>query len=393
MKKAFRQMIQHDASGGIILVVAAVLALVFANSSLQAFYQNFLNLPVTIQIGAFQIAKPLVLWVNDGLMAIFFFLVGLEIKRETLVGQLSSPQQMILPIVACLAGIVFPALVYFWFNGGDPVAIRGWAIPTATDIAFALGIFSLFGRSLPAALKLFLLSVAIMDDIGAVIIIALFYSHDLSTLSLAIAFIGLLVLLMMNHFSIRKQGAYILVGMIVWAAVLKSGVHATLAGFAVAWFIPLKTRDEEGYSMLRHLEHVLQPWVAFLILPVFAFANAGVYLLDASIADFLNPVTLGIVFGLFVGKQFGIFGACWLIVKLKLAKLPAGTSWTQMYGTAVLCGIGFTMSLFIGLLAFEHQGLDYQASVKVGVLMGSIISAIIGALVMRLSISRSRLSL
>jgi len=381
MPKVFREMVQHDAAGGLLLVVAAALALVMANTPLASTYNGWLNLPVSVQFGEFNIAKPLLLWVNDGLMAIFFFLVGLEIKREILEGHLSSKDQIILPGVAAIAGIVAPAIVYAWFNQQNTISIQGWAIPSATDIAFALGVFSLFGKTLPLTLKLFLLSVAIFDDIGAIIIIALFYSQDLSTTSLIVALSGLAILFLMNRFAVRYQAAYLLLGLVVWTAVLKSGVHATLAGFAVAWFVPLNVRNEDGHPMLKHLEHGLQPWVAFFILPLFAFSNAGVNFVGISFEEFLNPITLGIALGLFVGKQLGIFGACWLTVKSGLAQLPSGTTWGQLYGVSLLCGIGFTMSLFIGSLAFEQYDASYHNSVKIGVLIGSIMSAIVGSYV------------
>ena len=291
-----------------------------------------------------------------------------------------------MPAIAAIAGIAAPALIYAWFNQDDPVAIAGWAIPSATDIAFALGVFSLFGRTLPITLKLFLLSVAIFDDIGAIVIIALFYSADLSTMSLIVAMAGLAVLFILNRLKVRAQGAYILVGVVVWAAVLKSGVHATLAGFAVAWFIPINVKNEDGHPMLAHMEHALHNWVAFFILPIFAFANAGVQLVGTTTEQIFNPIVIGIVAGLFIGKQVGIFGACWLAVKAGIAKLPEGTNWLQLYGVTLLCGIGFTMSLFIGSLAFEHQGMEHINSVKVGVLTGSILSAILGAYI----ISRKR---
>jgi NhaA family Na+:H+ antiporter len=376
------EMFHHEASGGIILVMAALLAMALANSPLFGLYNGLLEIPVSVQFGAFVIAKPLLLWVNDGLMAIFFFLIGLEIKREILDGQLSSISQITLPAVAAIAGIAFPALVYVWFNAGDPVAIKGWAIPSATDIAFAVGVFTIFGKSLPLSLKLFLLSVAIFDDIGAIVIIALFYSQDLSTTSLVVAITGLVALFILNRLNVKHQAAYILIGVVVWAAVLKSGVHATLAGFALAWFIPLKLKNEDGHPMLPHLEHKLHPWVAFFVLPIFAFANAGVSLFGATIDDLFNPITIGIAAGLFVGKQVGIFGICWITVKLGFAKLPKASTWLQLYGVTLLCGIGFTMSLFIGSLAFEEQDLAYQTSVKIGVLVGSILSAIIGATVL-----------
>ena len=384
-KSDFRLMIQQDALGGIVLVAAAVLAMIVANSSLSSFYQGFLDLPVAIQFGSFEIAKPLLLWINDGLMAIFFFLVGLEVKREIIEGHLSSPSQIVLPAIAAVAGIVFPALLYASFNWENPEALKGWAVPSATDIAFALGVFSVFSRSVPISLKLFLLSVAIFDDIGAIVIIALFYSADLSTTSLVVAAVGLAVLFVLNRFKVPYQSAYILVGVVVWAAVLKSGVHATLAGFALALFIPLKVKNEDGNPMLLNMEHAVQPWVAFAILPVFAFANAGIYLGDLTFNDLMHPVTLGIIAGLFVGKQVGIFSCCWLAVKMGIAKLPQGANWVQLYAVSVLCGIGFTMSLFIGSLAFENSGTEYFNQVKLGVLISSLLAAVWGGWLIKMS--------
>ncbi len=382
MPDALKKFFQHEAAGGFILVFAAMIAMIMANTPLNSFYNGLLEIPVVVQFGAFEIAKPLILWVNDGLMAIFFFLVGLEIKREMVGGNLSSPAQITLPAIAAVAGIAFPALIYIWFNADDPVAIRGWAIPSATDIAFAVGVFTIFGKFLPLSLKLFLLSVAIFDDIGAIVIIALFYSHDLSTTSLVVAISGLVVLFALNRFKVRTQTVYILVGVVVWAAVLKSGVHATLAGFAIALFIPMSVKNKDGHPMLEHMEHKLHSWVAFFVLPIFAFANAGVSLIGAGLDNIFNPITLGIAAGLFIGKQVGIFGVCWLTVKAGLAKLPTGATWPQLYGVTLLCGIGFTMSLFIGSLAFEGQPPEYQFSVKVGVLIGSLLSAVIGAFVL-----------
>jgi NhaA family Na+:H+ antiporter len=384
------KLIRHEAAGGVLLVAAAILAMILANSPAFGFYNGLLEIPLSVRFGAFEIAKPLLLWVNDGLMAIFFFLVGLEVKREILDGQLSSVSQVTLPAVAAIAGIVFPALIYVWFNADDPIAVNGWAIPSATDIAFAVGVFTIFGKFLPLSLKLFLLSVAIFDDIGAIVIIALFYSQDLSTTSLVVACVGLVGLFLLNRFNVRRQAAYIIIGVVVWAAVLKSGVHATLAGFALAWFIPLKLKNEDGHPMLPHLEHKLHPWVGFVVLPIFAFANAGVSLFGASFSDLLNPITLGIAAGLFLGKQLGIFGVCWLTVKAGLANLPQGANWVQLYGVSLLCGIGFTMSLFIGSLAFEEQGLAYQTSVKVGVLLGSLVSAVLGAVLLARSNAKSK---
>ncbi len=379
----WKQFIQTDASSGIILVLAATLALIMANSFFSASYNSFLEFPVSITLGTFAISKPLVLWVNDGLMALFFFVVGLEVKRELFYGELSSPDQVVLPFLAAIAGIVFPALIYVAFNYQDAVAMNGWAIPSATDIAFALGIFILFGKHLPPSLKLFLLSVAIIDDIGAVIIIAIFYSQDLATNSLLIASVGLVVLFIFNRLKLENKTPFILVSIIVWAAVLKSGVHATLAGFAVAWFIPIAR--ENAKSMSYQIEHGLHPWIAFFVLPLFAFANAGVGLTGASVSELFTPVSIGIIGGLFIGKQLGIFAACFIAIKLKLCRLPKDATWTQLYGVCLLCGVGFTMSLFIGSLAFEEQGLAYQTQVKVGVLVGSLLSAAAGAWLIRKS--------
>ncbi len=383
MSKSLRQMVQHDATGGILLVVMAMAALIIANTPMNTVYSSFLSLPVQVRLGDFNIDKPLVLWVNDGLMALFFFLIGMEVKRELLVGNLRSKDQIILPAVGAVAGIVFPALVYMAFNGGDSLAMKGWAIPSATDIAFALGIFSLFGRGLPISLKLFLLSVAIFDDIGAIIIIALFYSQDLATSSLLVAGAGLIGLFLLNRFSVKYLSAYLLIGLIVWASVLKSGVHATLAGFLVAWFIPLNVKDEDGRPMLPQVEHGLQPWIAFFVLPIFAFANAGVELGGMTINDIAHPVTLGIALGLFVGKQIGVFGVCWVLIKLGWAKLPKNSSWLQFYAISLLCGIGFTMSLFIGGLAFENSPEKNMSHVKMGVLLGSLASAVLGAAIIQ----------
>lgn len=379
MTKAFRQMVNHDAAGGILLVMAAVLAMLIANSPLFAIYEGFLSTNVSVQASTFVIDKPLLLWINDGLMALFFFLIGLEVKRELVDGHLASLDQITLPGIAAVAGVATPAIVYMSFNSHDPIAAQGWAIPAATDIAFALGIYSLFGKRLPLSLKLFLLSVAIFDDIAAILIIALFYSSDLSTMSLGIAGAGLAILFLMNRMGVRFHSVYILIGIIIWAAVLKSGVHATLAGFAVALLIPIKVENEYGESMLKSMEHGLQPWVAFFILPLFAFSNAGVNLIGVTPSDVLNPISVGIALALFLGNQFGIFGVSWLAIKLGITRLPEGANWQQLYGVATLCGIGFTMSLFIGSLAFEQADASYLASVKVGVLVGSLFSALLGS--------------
>jgi Na+:H+ antiporter, NhaA family len=381
MTKVFRAMIQHDAVGGVLLVAAAGLAILVANTPLNVYYDYFINMPASIVIGGFSIDKPLLLWVNDGLMALFFFLIGLEVKREVVDGHLSSRSQIILPAIAACAGVLTPAAIYWFFNGGDPIAARGWAVPAATDIAFALGVLSLFGNRVPLSLKLFLLSVAIFDDIAAIVIIALFYSQELSMVSLAVASVGMALLFVINRSGVRYQSVYIFIGLIIWASVLKSGVHATLAGFAVALMIPINTRNEQGEPMLKSMEHGLQPWVAFFILPVFAFSNAGVNLHGLTLDDLASPVTLGIALGLFLGNQLGVFGASWLAIKLRLANLPEGANWRQFYGVATLCGIGFTMSLFIGSLAFDQVADDYTNSVKIGVLAGSLCSAILGSFI------------
>ncbi|MFT4630158.1 MAG: NhaA family Na+:H+ antiporter [Arenicella sp.] len=383
-----KQLIHHESFSGGLLVFTAIAAMILANSPGNEAYQGFLSLPVEVVLGNFEIAKPLLLWVNDGLMALFFLLIGLEVKREMLDGDLSSAKQIILPGIAAIAGIVFPALIYVFFTINDPVGIRGWAIPSATDIAFALGVFSLFGKRLPLSLKLFLLSVAIFDDIGAIVIIALFYSADLSTASLSIGLIGLVILFLLNRFRVNNLAPYTLLGLIVWVAVLKSGVHATLAGFAIAWFIPLKLENNDGHAMSESLEHSLHPWIAFFVLPLFAFANAGVNLTGIGAEAFFSSITLGIALGLFVGKQVGIFGVCWLVIRLKLTELPKDATWAQFYGVSLLCGIGFTMSLFIGTLAFEDQALAYQTNVKLGVIIGSLASAVVAVMVLNASKSR-----
>ncbi|MBY6190687.1 Na+/H+ antiporter NhaA [Microbulbifer agarilyticus] len=379
---AVRKFIEHESFGGILLVSAALIAMLLANSALQGFYFDGLNTTVAVIFGDFSIQKPLLLWVNDGLMALFFLLVGLEIKREVLEGHLSSKDQVILPGLAAVAGMAFPALIYTAINFDNPETMRGWAVPSATDIAFAIGVFTLFGKRLPVSLKLFLLSVAIFDDIGAILIIALFYSSDLSMVSLGVASAGFAALFMLNRARVTNLAPYVLIGIIIWIAVLKSGVHATLAGFLTAWFIPLRVNRAKPRVPLHRMEHGLLPWVTLLILPVFAFANAGVSLSGFSLERLLNPVTLGIALGLFFGNQVGIFSTAWLTVKSGLARLPAGANWLHVYGVALLCGVGFTMSLFIGTLAFEGYPPAYQENVKVGVLLGSFLSAFAGIAVL-----------
>lgn len=378
---AIQKFLRLEASGGIVLVIAAIVALIWANSAIAPYYVSILDTPVTVAVGELNLHKPLLLWINDGLMAIFFLLVGLEVKREILDGELSSMDKALLPGIAAVGGMAAPALVYVLFNVWDPATLSGWAIPAATDIAFALGVLALLGKRVPASLKIFLLALAVMDDLGAIVIIALFYTANLSVTSLAVAGIALMVMIGLNIAGVKRIAPFMLVGLVLWVAVLKSGVHATLAGVAIGLCVPLKGYDEEGHSPLRHLEHLLHPWVAFAILPVFAFANAGVSLAGMSFSDMLNPVTLGIALGLFVGKQVGVFGITWVAVKTGIGRMPDGANWRQFYGMSLLTGIGFTMSLFIGTLAFTEQG--YDAAVRLGVLMGSLVSALTGFLVLR----------
>jgi NhaA family Na+:H+ antiporter len=380
--KWINRFFKHDSAGGILLVIMATLAMLLANSPLASNYQWFLDIPVEVQIGNLEVAKPLLLWINDGLMALFFFLVGLELKREVLHGHLSEKSNLTLPMLAAAAGIAVPALIYYFFNQNDPIGVKGWAIPAATDIAFALGIFSLFGKHLPVSLKLFLLSVAILDDLSAIIIIALFYSADLAVGSLMVAAVGISGLFIANRMKVRSEAVYILLGVVVWVSVLKSGVHATLAGFAVALFIPTQVENNDGHFMAEHMEHGLHKWVTFFILPLFAFANAGVSLAGVTLNGLFDPIVLGIAAGLFVGKQLGVFGICWLAIKANLAPMPKDATWAQLYAVAILCGVGFTMSLFIGSLAFEGLSNDFQVKVKLGVLLGSLLSAVVGALIL-----------
>ena len=373
-----RDFLKLEAAGGIILVATAALALIVANSPLNVLYDALLNLPVSLQFGALILAKPLLLWINDGLMALFFLLVGLEIKRELVVGELSSWDRASLPGFCALGGMILPALIYYGLNAGDALALRGWAIPTATDIAFAVGVLSLLGPRVPAALKIFLLALAIVDDLGAIVIIAVFYTADLSFVSLGLAALGILALAGLNLCSVRRLAPYLLVGLFIWVCVLKSGVHATLAGVAVAMFIPIRPAPgrDEGESPLERLEHMLLPWVGFAIMPSFAFANAGVSFAGLSREDLTAPLSLGIALGLFLGKQIGIFSVGWLVVKMGLCRRPEGLSWSALYGVSLLAGIGFTMSLFIGSLAFDD--LAHATAIRLGVFSGSLLSAITG---------------
>lgn len=382
--------LEHESAGGIILMVAAVLAVVLANSPLQPYYDMLLGTPVEVRVGSLEIAKPLLLWINDGLMAVFFFLVGLELKRELIEGELSDRRNIILPGVGAIGGMLVPALIYIALNRNDPASLSGWAIPAATDIAFALGVLSLLGSRVPATLKIFLTSLAIFDDIGAILIIALFYTAKISVSSLLVVAGCVFVLAMMNRRNIEGKSLYIMIGIIMWVAMLKSGVHATLAGVLTAMFIPMRSMTNPDYSPLQDMEHDLHSVVTFIILPVFAFANAGLTLTGVGMEHYIHPVPLGIALGLFIGKQLGIFTICWLTIKLKLTRLPTGMTWGSLYGTAVLCGIGFTMSLFIGSLAFEESGVSRMFDERLGIIIGSIASGLIGYLVLRASLPAAK---
>ena len=378
MVTSLRRFIASESAGGVVLALAALVALVVSNSGLAPLYRQFIDMRGEVRIGGdwLVLSKPLLLWVNDLWMAVFFFVVGLELKREVLAGELASVKRAALPAIAALGGMVVPALIYVALTHGDAVALRGWAIPTATDIAFALGILMLLGPRVPASLKVFLTAVAIIDDLGAIVVIAVFYTAQLSVPMLLAAGVGGLVLFAMNRLRVAHIGPYVVVGLVVWVCVLKSGIHATLAGVATALAIPLRAPD--GNSPLETAEHALHPWVAFAVLPIFAFANAGVNLDGVSLATLTQGVPLGIALGLVAGKAIGVFGASWLLIRLGSA-LPAGATWRQFFGVCVLCGIGFTMSLFIGGLAFAGQGAAYETQVKLGVLLGSLAAGVLGA--------------
>lgn len=388
---AITEFLKLESASGILLVVAGVLALVAANTPLADAYNALLQVPFKIQLGAFELDKPLVIWVNDLLMAIFFLLVGLEIKREVTMGELSDGGKVALPAIAALGGMLVPAAIYAAVNWGDPVGIRGWAIPSATDIAFALGVLSLFGERVPVGLKIFLMTLAVLDDLGAIVVIALFYTSDLSVSALTLAGSAVAVLLVLNRAGVMRIAPYILVGTVLWVCVLKSGVHATLAGVVTALFVPARDPAHPDHPPLRTLEHALHPWVAFAILPVFAFANAGVSLAGLSPRDLLQPIPLGIMLGLVVGKQAGVFVFAWFAVKLGLARLPDGVDFRHVYGASMLCGIGFTMSLFIGMLAFENTASGEVIVIdRLGVLAGSLVSAVAGWVVLNLVLPRNQ---
>ncbi len=379
IKVRISEFIASESAGGLLLMGTAALAMILANTPFSLFYDLFITTPVHIKIGPLEIAKPLLLWVNDGLMAAFFFLIGLELKRELLIGELADKSKITLPALGAIGGMLVPAIIYVWVNSDNPEAIRGWAIPAATDIAFALGILTLLGSRIPISLKILLTSLAIFDDIGAILIIALFYTDSLSIISLAVAGACICVLFFMNLRKQEKISMYIFVGSIMWVALLKSGVHATLAGVILAMFIPLYSKDDPEYSPLMELEHDLHSAVTFFVLPIFAFCNSGIDVSDATVDFFLHGVPVGIALGLFFGKQIGVFGFIWLGIILKISKMPEGMNWGALYGMATLCGIGFTMSLFIGSLAFDQTNPLLVFDERLGIVIGSLASGIFGS--------------
>lgn len=391
LAEALREFLQLETAGGILLITCILAAMLVANSPLAGLYGGVVNMTVAIQVGALAINKPLMLWVNDGLMAVFFLLIGLEIKREIMEGELSSVEQVALPGMGALGGMLVPASIYIWMNLGDAVALDGWAIPVATDIAFALALLGSFGARAPTSLKVFLLTLAILDDLAAITIIALFYSADLSPAMLVVGAVFLILAIAMNRMGVTRTSSYVLLGVALWVVVLKSGVHATLAGVLIAFCIPI--RDKQGGSPLRELEHNLHGPVAFAILPIFAFVNAGLPLAGMSVNDLVHPVTLGVISGLLVGKPLGILLFTGLAVALGITRLPNGVNWMQLLGAAFACGIGFTMSLFIAGLAFEHGSGDYFSGDRLGILTGSLLSALAAYVVLQFSLpKRARFS-
>jgi len=377
---------QSESAGGILLMFTAALAMIIANTPLNVFYDLFITTPVHIRVGPLEIAKPLLLWVNDGLMAGFFFLVGLELKRELLIGELSDKSKIVLPALGAIGGMAIPALIYIVVNWDDPTALKGWAIPAATDIAFALGILSLLGSRVPISLKILLTSLAIFDDIGAILIIALFYTDSLSVASLMVAGSCIAVLFIMNRRGQENISMYFFIGSIMWVALLKSGVHATLAGVILAMFIPMYSKKDPEHSPVMELEHDLHSAIAFFVLPIFAFCNSGISMGDASADFFLHGVPVGITLGLFAGKQIGVFGFIWLGIKTGIAKMPQGMNWGSLYGMAALCGIGFTMSLFIGSLAFSQTAEQLVFDERFGIVFGSLLSGAVGAFILHKSL-------
>ena len=380
--------LKMESAGGILLICAAILAMILANSPLNPYYEGLINMPVMIKIGTFEINKPWLLWVNDGLMVVFFFLVGLELKREFLEGEFSDRRKIIMPAIGAIGGMAVPALVYMFFNVDDPVAMRGWAIPAATDIAFALGVLALLGSRVPSSLKIFLISLAIFDDIGAILIIAVFYTSNLSLTAIGIAAVCTVGLFILNKKGVIEKSPYFIIGLIMWVALLKSGVHATLAGVVIAMFIPLYGKGGGGRSPLKSLEHDLHYAVAFFILPLFAFCNSGINFTNIGMEQITHNITIGVALGLILGKQIGVFGFCWIGIKLKLIELPKDFSILSLYGVSALCGIGFTMSLFIGSLAFDEVGTNIMVDERIGIVVGSLVSGLFGYLILNYSLKR-----
>jgi NhaA family Na+:H+ antiporter len=378
---ALTRLFRHEAFAGVLMIAAAALALVFANTSLSGAYQGFLGTKLSLMIDEVGLSKPLLLWINDGLMAVFFFLIGLELKREMVEGRLKNPRDVMLPGLAALGGMLAPMAVFLLITSGNPELAHGWAIPAATDIAFAVGVLALLGKRIPAGLKIFLLTLAILDDMGAILIIALFYGSGINLSYLAMALLPLAGLIALNLRGTHRIAPFILLGAVMWFMVLKSGIHPTIAGVVLAFTIPIK--DRFGKSPLHSLEHGLHPYVIYFIAPVFALANAGIDLSGIAVSDFVSPLPLGIAAGLFIGKQIGVFGTTWLLVKLGLARLPHGATWMMVWGMSMLAGIGFTMSLFIGSLSYEGDSM--MNMVRLGVMTGSIVAAIAGYLVLKLA--------
>jgi Na+:H+ antiporter, NhaA family len=383
---AISQFLKLESAGGILLMASALLAILIANSALAPLYDLFVDLPLQLRIGALDVSKPLLLWINDGLMAIFFFLVGMELKREVLEGELSDRRKVILPCLGAVGGMAAPAVVYLLINDGDSAATSGWAIPAATDIAFALGILALLGSRVPITLKVFLTSLAIFDDLGAIVVIAIFYTEQVSATALLVASACVVALALMNRGGVTARSIYRFIGIIMWVSMLKSGVHATLTGVVLAFFVPMRDAKNPENSPLKDWEHDLHQLVAFMILPLFAFANAGLDLRGVGLQQLTHGVPLGIAAGLFFGKQIGIFGICWVAIKCKWADMPQGMSWLSLYGASILCGVGFTMSLFIGSLAFEQTGFDRLFDERLGILLGSLLSGIVGYIILRKSL-------
>ncbi|EKT55428.1 Na+/H+ antiporter NhaA [Providencia burhodogranariea] len=376
MTAIIRKFLRLEAAGGLLLIIAAIVALIMANSPFQGLYQQFLDIPIVIKISALEFDKPLILWINDFLMAIFFLVVGLEVKRELLEGSLAGRDKAIFPAIAALGGMIAPALIYLLFNGADDVARQGWAIPAATDIAFALGVMALLGKRVPTELKVFLLALAIIDDLGVIVIIAFFYTSSVSMIALGLSALCIALLIMMNWRRVENTAAYLIIGLILWACILKSGVHATLAGVIVGFLIPL--HGTNGTKPSEELEHVLHPWVAYMILPIFAFANSGVQLGGVTFDGLMSTLPLGVAAGLLFGKPLGIFLFSWVSVKLGVAKLPESMNLKQVFAVSVLCGIGFTMSIFITGLAFDGLDDSYSTYSRLGILIGSTSAAFLG---------------